>query len=167
MPGQYGTCTDPDGGWGNEGPALCSSSPLPGPLPLPPSPPVVFRYPISRAVWAGSAQAVQGSNLSGLDLSWGSPWPLNRETNFLGISELSFCPYFSVHGLLRDTHIVSHLCARAGKRGRRRAASICPGVCRGVAPGCGFPCSVGQSLKGHVHPIHAAEKAEARLPLSF
>jgi len=54
------------------------------------------------------------------------------EDKVLGTSELSLCPYFSVHGLPRDTRDVS--CLRAGgcERGRRGAHGISPGVRRAV-----------------------------------
>lgn len=79
----------------------------------------------------------------------------------LGISELSFCPYFSAHGLLRDTRIVSRLCAQAGKRGRRRAGSICPGVRRA---GCWHGGSAGLRLSLPRGP--ESERTRPSLPRS-
>lgn len=159
VPEQYSAFTEPKAEAGGTRAQL--SAPLPHLCPLPPHrhrPPVVFRYPISRAIWTGSAQAVQGSDLSRLRPFLGIYVASELENKVLGISELSLRPCFSAHGPLsaeRHQHCLMFVqwSLREGPMGGAQRLSGGAGVHRAGCqqggraagtPGCGLACPAGQ-----------------------
>jgi len=97
----------------------------------------MFRYPISRAVRTGSAQAVQGSDLSGLRPSLGSTWPLNWKTkSWAPVSSLCAPTFQST--VCRGTPAMSHVCvpeaARGADGGRTASLRGCAGPCLACGP---------------------------------